>query len=120
MDSRTGQPEAWILVSSPADAALPAELGLPAAFACHIRPQHAVESIFLYRRSFQPSRWSKVPWVMLAVQTICADTEPEMAALARPIKLNRDRRAFRKVDQPIPDTSGVAAYEFSSQRRKVR
>lgn len=119
LDLVGGRPEAWMLVSSPAGAALAAELGLPMAFAYHIRPQNAAETISQYRSSFRPSRWSAAPSVMLSVQTVCADTEAEAATLARPVEINRSGHAIQKVDQPMLDMAAAAAYQFTAEEREV-
>ncbi|GHA71025.1 MULTISPECIES: MsnO8 family LLM class oxidoreductase [Streptomyces] len=82
-------PEPWLLASSPAGATLAARLGLPLAFAYHIRPEGIAEALRRYRDIFQPSRWCDAPHVMLSVQTICADTEAAAAVLARHIEVHR-------------------------------
>lgn len=77
-------PRPWLLASSTDGAALAAELGVPVAFAHHIRPGNTVEAVDRYRRAFQPGRWSAEPYVMVAVETLCAETDAEAARLARP------------------------------------
>lgn len=37
-----------------------------------------------YRTGFRPSRWRARPYVILAVETICADTDAEATALGAP------------------------------------
>ncbi|WP_410812590.1 LLM class flavin-dependent oxidoreductase [Micromonospora sp. 067-2] len=80
-------PTPWLLSSSVAGAELAAELGLPIAFAYHIRPGNAVEALARYREAFRPSRWQDVPYVVVSVETICGPTDAAAAALGRPAQL---------------------------------
>jgi luciferase family oxidoreductase group 1 len=112
-------PEPWMLASSPAGAALAASLGLPMAFAYHIRPQNAAETIERYRQAFRPSEWSETPRVMLSVETVCAETEAEAAVLARPSEINRAGHAVEKVDQPLLDVATAATYELTAEENEV-
>jgi luciferase family oxidoreductase group 1 len=77
-------PGVWLLSSSGAGARLAAELGLPLAVAHHIRPDRTAESVALYRSGFRPSRRLARPYLMVAVTTICADTDEQAELLARP------------------------------------
>ena len=87
----TPAPEPWLLVSSVAGAELAAELGLPIAFAHNIRPMNTRESLARYRDKFRPSAWSAAPFVILAVETVCADTDEEAEHAAAPIKVLKSR-----------------------------
>ncbi|GII32436.1 hypothetical protein Pmi06nite_58780 [Planotetraspora mira] len=80
-------PEPWLLSSSAAGAELAAELGLPLAFAYHIRPGNAVEALTRYREKFRPSRWRDEPYVLVSVDTVCGATDAEAAHLVRPAYL---------------------------------
>jgi len=84
-------PEPWLLCSSAAGAALAAELGLPIGVAHHLRPQNTTEVLERYRADFRPSRWRDRPYVILSVETVCADTDAEAAVLARPSYVLRAR-----------------------------
>ncbi|HEY0806650.1 MAG TPA: LLM class flavin-dependent oxidoreductase [Pseudonocardiaceae bacterium] len=77
-------PEPWLLCSSAAGAALAAEHGLPIGVAHHIRPQNTTEVLERYRADFRPSQWREQPYVILAVETICADTDAEADVIAGP------------------------------------
>jgi luciferase family oxidoreductase group 1 len=111
--------EAWTLASSPAGARLAAEFGLPMAFAYHIRPQHAAETLEVYRKAFRPSRWTDSPRVMLSIQAICAETDSEAEALARPIEIHQAGQAINRSDQPLLDVTAAASYEFSTEENEV-
>lgn len=76
-------PELWLLSSSSSGAALAAEMGLPVAFAYHIKPENTSESLALYRDRFKPSQWSDRPYIMLSVGVTCAETDELAAELAR-------------------------------------
>ncbi|MEV4642299.1 LLM class flavin-dependent oxidoreductase [Actinoplanes sp. NPDC049548] len=91
----------WLLSSSTAGASLAGELGLPIAFAHHIRPQNTTEALERYRQAFRPSRWLDRPYVMIAVETICADTDAEAARLARPLDLVKAGLFAGRADQPL-------------------
>ncbi|MFI7601516.1 LLM class flavin-dependent oxidoreductase [Actinoplanes sp. NPDC049681] len=91
----------WLLSSSTAGAALAGQLGLPVAFAHHIRPQNTAEALERYREAFRPSHWADRPWVMIAVETICADTDAEAAVLARPLDLVKAGLFAGRADQPL-------------------
>ncbi|MQY40891.1 hypothetical protein SRB17_89240 [Streptomyces sp. RB17] len=81
----------WLLASSPASAELAAGLGLPIALAHHIRPDQSVATVERYRERFTPSRWADRPYVMVAVETVVADTDEEAARLARPADVARSK-----------------------------
>lgn len=80
-------PEPWLLASSVAGGELAAELGLPLAFAHHIRPDNTAAALGRYRERFQASRWSERPRVLVSVETVCAETDAEVERLGRPALL---------------------------------
>jgi luciferase family oxidoreductase group 1 len=67
----------WILGSSLFGAQLAARLGLPYAFASHFAPAALHEALRVYRAMFQPSAQLQQPYVMPAVNVICAPTDDE-------------------------------------------
>lgn len=72
----------WLLGSSLFSAALAAELGLPFAFASHFQPQHLLEALDLYRRSFRPSQVLDRPYTMAGVPVIAAENNDEGRRIA--------------------------------------
>jgi luciferase family oxidoreductase group 1 len=74
--------ELWMLGSSLFGAQLAARLGLPYAFASHFAPDHLDEALEIYRRNFQPSETLDRPYVMAAMQVLCAPTDEEAHYLA--------------------------------------
>ena len=107
--------EPWLLSSSPAGALLAGELGLPIAFAHHIRPQNTVEALNRYREGFRPSGWRERPYVLIAVETICADTDVEAAVLARPLDLVKAGLFAGRGDQPLLSPAAAAEVSLSPQ-----
>jgi luciferase family oxidoreductase group 1 len=71
----------WILGSSTFGAELAATLGLPYAFASHFAPAQMKSAIELYRRRFTPSSALEMPYVMLGVNVVAADTDEEAKLL---------------------------------------
>jgi luciferase family oxidoreductase group 1 len=118
-------PQPWLLASSTGGAELAAELGLPIALAHHIRPANTFESLERYREKFRPSRWSSEPAVILAVETICADTDDEAAYLAGPRNVLRTRLLDGRggdVELVSPEDAAVAEFgpEATEQIRQHR
>jgi luciferase family oxidoreductase group 1 len=107
--------EPWLLSSSPAGASLAAELGLPLAFAHHMRPENTVESLDRYREGFRPSRWRERPHVLVAVETVCADTDAEAAALTRPADLVKADLFAGLVDYPLLPPAAAAEVTLSGE-----
>jgi luciferase family oxidoreductase group 1 len=110
--------EPWLLASSPAGAAVAAKLGLPMAFAHFLRPQNTPEAVDRYRAEFRPSRWSDTPRLMLAVPAICAETDAEAAALARPMDILRTRLRT-SIDHPLLDVASAAGYQFTPEEEEI-
>jgi luciferase family oxidoreductase group 1 len=84
----------WILGSSLFGAQLAAALGLPFAFASHFAPAMLDEALAIYRAQFQPSAQLAQPRVMLGVNVVAADTEPQA------------RRLFTSVEQAFARLRG--------------
>jgi luciferase family oxidoreductase group 1 len=72
----------WILGSSLFGAQLAAMLGLPYAFASHFAPDHLDGALKLYRERFQPSATLDAPYVMAAINVLCAPSDEEAQFLA--------------------------------------
>ncbi len=77
----------WLLGSSLFSAQLAAALGLPFAFASHFAPGDLEQALYLYRKSFRPSKQLDRPYAMLAANVIAAATDAEA------------RRAFTSLQQ---------------------
>ncbi|WP_410576214.1 LLM class flavin-dependent oxidoreductase [Amycolatopsis sp. lyj-108] len=113
-------PEPWLLCSSAAGASLAAELGLPIAVAHHIRPQHTAEVLQAYRANFKPSRWREKPYVILCVETICADTDAEAAQLAGPCAVIKSYLLKGEGgDLAFPTPEQAAAHEMAPESAEL-
>ncbi|MEU1198209.1 LLM class flavin-dependent oxidoreductase [Streptomyces sp. NPDC005813] len=107
-------PEPWLLSSSTAGAALAAELGLPIAFAHHIRPDNTLAALRHYRDHFAPSRWCERPRVLVCVETVCAETAEEAARLAGPMDVVKAGLLKGRSDFPFPTPDEAAAHSFAA------
>ncbi|MEU0391741.1 LLM class flavin-dependent oxidoreductase [Streptomyces sp. NPDC006208] len=108
-------PELWLLSSSTAGAALAAELGLPIAFAHHIRPDNTLPALDHYRKHFSPSRWCDRPRVLICVETVCAETQKEAAWLAGPMDVVKAGLLKGRGDIPFPTPEEAAAHSFAAE-----
>jgi luciferase family oxidoreductase group 1 len=105
-------PAVWLLGSSGFSAELAGRLGLPFSFAHHFSAANTLPALALYRQHFQPSRWLEKPYAMVAVSTICADTDERAQWLAGPSGLSFLRlRAGRP--QPLASPEEAAAYPYN-------
>ena len=96
----------WILGSSLFGAQLAAAMGLPFAFASHFAPALMMQAIDLYRAGFQPSAQLDRPYVMLGVNVIAADRDPEAAWLFTSLQqafLNLRRGRPGRLPPPVED-----------------
>lgn len=75
-------PEPWLLGSSAQSAAWAGQLGLPYAFADFINPGAGVDIVRLYRERFVASVRRPEPRVIVAVWSLCADSDEEADRLA--------------------------------------
>ncbi|GGL88205.1 FMN-linked alkanal monooxygenase [Streptomyces fumigatiscleroticus] len=112
-------PEPWLLASSTAGAALAAELGLPIAFAHHIRPDNTLAALGHYRERFAPSRWCERPRVLLCVETVCAGTDEEAARLAGPMDVVKAGLLKGRGDFPFPTPAEAAAHAFTAEEERA-
>lgn len=108
-------PEPWLLSSSTAGAALAAELGLPIAFAHHIRPDNTLAALSHYRERFSPSRWCERPRVLVCVETVCAETEEEAARLAGPMDVVKAALLKGQGDIAFPTPEEATTHPFTAE-----
>jgi luciferase family oxidoreductase group 1 len=113
-------PEIYLLGSSDFSARLAAERGLGFAFAHHINPGPAVESLWLYHERFRPSPFLSAPRSLVAVSAVCADTDAEADVLARSADL-AILRLHRGEMGPLPSVDEATAYPYTPpEREQVR
>lgn len=67
----------YILGSSPNSAQLAADMGLPYVFAAHFAPAMLKQSAEIYRKAFKPSIYAQVPYLIVCVNIIAAETKEE-------------------------------------------
>lgn len=87
-----------LLGSSGYSARLAGSLGLPFAFAAHFAPELLYAAADLYRHHFRASEVLQEPYLMVAVQTIAAETD----AAARRLFTTAQQRFLRLIrNQPV-------------------
>jgi luciferase family oxidoreductase group 1 len=109
-------PDVWLLGSSGFSAQLAGLLGLPFAFAHHFSAQNTLPALALYRDRFTPSRWLDEPYAMVAVSTVCADTDERAQYLTGPAGLSFLRMRQGR-PQPLATPEEAAAYPLSDVER---
>jgi len=108
----------WMLGSTLAGASIAAQLGVPYAFAGHFAMSHAVAAIRHYKSHYEPSPKHPEPYAMLAVTTVCADTDEQATRLAAPLRVAivKNRTGRRS---PIVSIEEALAYQFSDDERAI-
>jgi alkanesulfonate monooxygenase SsuD/methylene tetrahydromethanopterin reductase-like flavin-dependent oxidoreductase (luciferase family) len=91
---------------------------VPYAFAGHFAMRHAQAAIRTYKDRYEPSPRHPVPYAMLAVTAVCADTDEEAARLAAPLRVAivKNRTGRRA---PIVSIEEALAYDFSAEERAI-
>ncbi|WDZ84269.1 LLM class flavin-dependent oxidoreductase [Micromonospora cathayae] len=114
---RGERPAIWLLGSSGFSAQLAGTLGLPFSFAHHFSAANTEPALALYRRSFRPSQWLERPYAMVAVNTVCAETDERARWLAGPAGLS-----FLKLrsgrPEPLVSPEEAAAYPYTAMERE--
>jgi len=111
-------PAIWLLGSSGYSAQLAGLLGLPFSFAHHFSAANTLPALALYRENFRPSRWLERPYAMVAVNTICADTDERAEWLAGPAALSF-LRLRTGMPQPLDTPEDAAAYPYTPTERET-
>ncbi|MEJ3653424.1 LLM class flavin-dependent oxidoreductase [Actinomycetes bacterium KLBMP 9759] len=106
----------WMLGSSSRGARMAAAHGLPFAYAHHFRPEGTAEAVRAYRETFQPSDRCAEPYVVVCVNTVCADSDAEAKRLADPGQLGFLRARAGRVG-PNPTVAEAAAHDWTPQER---
>ncbi|HXF17469.1 MAG TPA: LLM class flavin-dependent oxidoreductase [Burkholderiales bacterium] len=109
----------WLLGSSLFSAQLAAMLGLPFAFASHFAPDLMRQAVEIYRNRFQPSDQLDRPYVMLAANTLAADTDAQARyqfTSQQQSFINLRRGAPGQVPPPIDD---IDAYWSPAEKAMV-
>ncbi|HEY9576124.1 MAG TPA: LLM class flavin-dependent oxidoreductase [Pseudobacillus sp.] len=106
-------PDVWLLGSSASSAMLAAQKGLPYTFAQFINGEGGAECMAAYIDSFRPSRWLSKPKSMVAVFTICAETDEKAERIASSLDLSLLMTAQGMKSNGIPSPEAAAAYQYS-------
>ena len=111
-------PAIWLLGSSGYSAQLAGMLGLPFSFAHHFSAANTLPALQMYRENFRPSQWLERPYAMVAVNTICADTDEQAKWLAGPAVLSFMRLRTGHL-QPLATPEEAAAYPYTPEEREM-
>jgi luciferase family oxidoreductase group 1 len=111
-------PALWLLGSSGYSAQLAGMLGLPFSFAHHFSAANTLPALQMYREHFRPSQWLERPYAMVAVNTICADTDEGARWLAGPAVLSFMRLRTGHL-QPLATPEEAAAYPYTPEEREM-
>jgi luciferase family oxidoreductase group 1 len=116
--ARDNVPALWLLGSSGYSAQVAGMLGLPFAFAHHFSPANTLPALAIYREYFRPSAYLAEPYVMVAAQVVCADSDEQARYLAAPsalsfVKLRQGRPGL------LPSPEETAAYPYSDMEREA-
>ena len=105
MPGRPECPEPWLLGSSPDSAAWAAASGLPYCFADFING-HGAGIAAQYRAQFRASERLAAPYTMVALWTVCADSDAEAERLASSARMMFAHLLIgRPIAVPDPDTA---------------
>jgi luciferase family oxidoreductase group 1 len=111
------RPEMWLLGSSDFSAQLAGYLGLPFSFAHHFSARNTIPAVQAYRASFRPSEVLDEPYVMIAANVLCADTEEHARFLSGSGALSMLRLRTGRPG-PIPSPEEAAAYSFTPAEKE--
>ena len=114
------RPALWLLGSSESSGELAGRLGLPYAFAHHIRPDNLDAALDAYRRAFRPSAALPDPYVMVATLVIAADTQEHAEWLSSSLGMaivRLTREGFSHGPHLPP--AQAAAHPFSDEDRAL-
>lgn len=112
-------PDLFMLGSSDGGMQVAAEHGLGFAFAAQISPQLAIPMLRNYHERFKPSKFLSKPNGILAIIVICAATEEEAKALARPAQLQWARWGTGVYKLPPPGLKEANDHIFSPAEEAV-
>ncbi|MBA2243743.1 MAG: LLM class flavin-dependent oxidoreductase [Gemmatimonadetes bacterium] len=111
-------PPIWLLGSSGASARLAGQLGMGYSFASHFSHALPLPAIEAYREAFRPSAQFPEPHMILAVATVCAESEERADYLATSMDLAWVRLQRGELG-PLPSPEKAAAYPYTPQERAI-
>lgn len=105
LPGRPHAPEPWVLGSSPDSVAFAADLGLPYCLADFIAPRLG-DLAAAYRQRFVARHPGDRPRLMVAVWTVCAQTDAEAQRLAAPARMMFAHLLMGKsIPVPLPEVA---------------
>jgi luciferase family oxidoreductase group 1 len=120
MPADVALPPIFLLGSSDYSAQLAASIGAGFSFAHHFATHDPVHAMTVYRDNFRPSPALEKPHAILAVATVCADSEAQAERLASTIDLNFVRRASGHY-LPLESPETALAYPYTpADRERIR
>jgi luciferase family oxidoreductase group 1 len=105
-------PPIWLLGSSGYSAELAAAVGAGFAFAHHFAEYDAASAMLSYREHFKPSATLAVPYAILGVAVIAADSDAEAERIAASAELHHARRAKGEY-AALASPEAAAAYPYT-------
>jgi alkanesulfonate monooxygenase SsuD/methylene tetrahydromethanopterin reductase-like flavin-dependent oxidoreductase (luciferase family) len=106
-----------VLGASPGSGELAGRLGVPFAYAYHVRPAGAVESIAAYRQAFRPTAWSAEPWAAVSASATVAETTAEAEYLAGPLRVVVAESLRGRRNGPNLTAEEAASYSFDPREK---
>jgi alkanesulfonate monooxygenase SsuD/methylene tetrahydromethanopterin reductase-like flavin-dependent oxidoreductase (luciferase family) len=89
------------------------------AFAHHINPAPAIDSLRLYHENFRPSPCLTEPRAMIGVSAICAETDDEAEILASSADLTLLRFQQGNHSQPLASVEEAKNYPYTPLDRDI-
>jgi len=112
----------WILGSSLFGAQLAAMLGLPYAFASHFAPDALSAALKVYRAGFKPSAQQAVPYAMIGVNVVVADTDDQARRLFTSVQqafTNLVRGTRGQLPPPVDDIESYWSQDEKAQASRM-
>lgn len=106
-------PDLWMLGSSSASALLAAQMGLPYNFALFINGEGGESFMRHYLNNFTPSKYLSKPRNMVAVFTVCAETDEEAERVASSIDLSMIMLEQGMESKGVPSPEMALKYPYT-------
>ena len=118
MPSDAPVPPIWMLGSTSAGAAIAAQLGVGFAFAGHFSMAEAERAVTVYRERFEPSPSMPRPYLIMAVNVTCAETDERAEDLSLAQRVAFARMATGEKG-PFPSIEEARAHRFTREELAV-
>lgn len=114
-----GEPQHWVLGTSPASAKYAGERGLPYAFGGFIDARQLMPCFMQYHRSFRPSRHLEAPRTNLTWFALAAETEERAKELAKSAEAWFVRTFVRGGVSAFPTDEEAAAESYDGMEQAL-